>query len=167
MTPLNDAVVTAAEVDELLRALADTPRHVDALTRDLRDDRLQRRPGPEAWPANEILAHLRACADVWGGSIAKMIEQDHPTSRYVSPRTYIRKTSYATLPFRQSLAAFRAQRDDLVRTLTALDLAGWARGATFTGTTRGREATILGYVRRLVAHEHEHREHLAATLTPP
>src|SRR5688500_18027614 len=93
-----------------------------------------------------------------------MTARDHPTLRYVSPRTYIRKTSYATLPFQRSLAAYSAQRANLVQTLTALDLADWSRGATFTGTTRGREATILGYVRRILAHEQEHREHLATML---
>lgn len=167
MPPLDDAMVTAAEIDELLRALADTPRRIESITRGQDDDYLQRRPGPEAWSANEILAHLRACADVWGGSIAAMIARDHPTLRYVSPRTYARKTSYATLPFHRSLAAFSAQRADLVRTLTAFDLADWSRGATFSGTTRGREATILSYVRRMLAHEREHREHLEATLEAP
>ena len=162
MTTADDALLTATDLDDLLRALAETPRHLESLTRGLDDPRLQRRPGPDAWSANEILAHLRACADVWGGSIATMIERDHPTLRYVSPRTYIRKTSYTTLPFQQSLQAFSAQRADLVRTLTAL--ADWSRGATFTGTTRGREATILSYVRRILAHEQEHREHLEATL---
>jgi hypothetical protein len=160
----DDAVLISTDVDELLHALAETPCHVESITHGLDDARLQRRPGPAAWSANEILAHLRACADVWGGSIAAMIARDHPTLRYVSPRTHMRKTSYATLPFRPSLAAFSVQRNDLVQALTALDLAGWSRGATFTGTTRGREATILSYVRRIVEHEQEHREQLEATL---
>jgi len=160
-------VLTLSDVDELLRALADTPRHLESITHGLDDDRLQRRPADDAWSANEILAHLRACADVWGGSIATMIERDHPTLRYISPRTYIRKTSYAALPFRQSLQAFSAQRADLMRTLAALALAAWSRSATFKGATRGREATIASYVRRIVAHEQEHRAQLVATLRTP
>ena len=161
-----DAIaLTAADVAELLGALAETPRHLAALTAGLDDDRLQRRPGADDWSANEILAHLRACSDVWGGSITTMIERDQPTLRYVSPRTYIRKTSYTTQPFQASLQAYTAQRAELVRTLTALAPADWSRGATFTGTTRGREQTILSYARRIVDHEQAHREQIEATLS--
>jgi hypothetical protein len=38
-------------------------------------------PSEGAWSPNEILAHLRACADVWDGGIQAMIERDHPTLR--------------------------------------------------------------------------------------
>jgi hypothetical protein len=72
---------TADGVEELVQALTDAPRRLASLTRGLNDDRLDRRPADDAWSANEILAHLRACADVWGGSIAAMIERDHPTLR--------------------------------------------------------------------------------------
>jgi hypothetical protein len=164
MGPSAAAVPNAADVEELLRALADTPRHLEALAGGLDDDRLQRRPNADDWSANEILAHLRACTDVWGGSILTMIERDQPTLRYLSPRTYIRKTSYTMLPFQASLQAYTAQRTDLIRTLAALAPADWSRGATFTGTTRGRDQTILSYARRIVDHEQAHRAQIEATL---
>ena len=167
MTPLDDAVVTAAEVDELLGSLEAVPRHLASLSAGQDDARLHRRPSIDAWSANDVLAHLRACADVWGGSIATMIERDHPTLRYVSPRGRTRKSGYPELAFRPSLEAYAAQRADLVRTLRSLAIGEWARGATFTGTTRGREATILGYVRRIVAHEREHLDQIEATLRAP
>jgi uncharacterized damage-inducible protein DinB len=163
----HDGVVNAADIGELLRLVADTPGRLEALSRGLDDQRLQRRPSQSAWSANEILAHLRACADVWGGSIQAMIERDQPTLRYVSPRTWIRKTRHTSQPFAESLRAFTVQRGSLVRVLSALEPADWARGATFTGTTRGREQTILDYVRRLAAHELEHREQIEATLKQP
>jgi uncharacterized damage-inducible protein DinB len=158
---------TSASIDVLVRLLADTPRHLASLTQDYDDARLQRQPGEGVWSVNDVLAHLRACADVWGGSILVMIERDQPTLRYVSPRTWIRKTTYAEQEFHQSLQAFTSQRDDLVRALSALPRADWSRGATFTRTTRGREQTILSYVRRIVDHEREHCEQIAATLTTP
>jgi hypothetical protein len=161
------AVVAASQIADLLRLLADTPARLEALSRGVNDQRLHHPPNEGAWSANEILAHLRACADVWGGSIQSMIERDQPTLRYVSPRTWIRKTSYASQPFSESLQAYATQRRDLVRALGALEPADWARGATFTGTTRGREQTIQSYVRRIVAHEQEHCEHLQATLKEP
>jgi hypothetical protein len=167
MAPCDDAVVTATVVDELLRSLEAVPRHLDSMTAGLDDARLQRRPSIDSWSPNDILAHLRACADVWGGSIATMIERDHPTLRYVSLRTWMRKTSYSELSFRLSLAAFAAQREDLVRTLRALTVADWLRGATFTRTTRGREQTILSSARRIVAHEREHLDQVEATVRTP
>src|SRR4051795_5263604 len=86
------------------------PGYLEAATHGLTDAGLHSRPSADAWSANEILAHLRACADVWGGSITAMIERDHPTLRYVSPRTWIRRTQYTDLPFDASLQAFAAQR---------------------------------------------------------
>lgn len=162
-----EADVVAADIGDLLRRLADTPGRIEALSRGLDDQRPRRRPNESAWSANEILAHLRACADVWGGSIQSMIECDHPTSRYVSPRTWIRKTTYTSRPFSESLRAFTAQRDNLMRALNGLEPADWARGATFTGTSRGREQTILSCARRIVAHEQGHCEQIQAAVKEP
>lgn len=167
MTPHDDAMVTAAEVDELLRSLEAASRHLTSLSAGLDDARLQRRPSIDSWSTNDVPAHLRACADVWGGSIATMLERDLPTLRYVSPRTWIRKTGYPEQPFQESLLAYAAQREDLVRTLGALAPADWARGASFTATTRGREATILSSVRRIVTHEREHLDQIEAAIRAP
>lgn len=156
--------LTATEIGELLQLLADTAGRIEALSRGLNEDRLCHPPHEGIWSANEILAHLRACADVWGGSIQSMIERDHPTLKYVSPRSWSRKTSYPTQPFATSLLEFTTQRQVLVQALRALAPAEWARGATFTGTTRGREQTVLSYARRIVGHELEHLEQLQATL---
>jgi len=35
-------------------------------------------PNPGEWSADQVLAHLRACADVWGGNILRMISEDRP-----------------------------------------------------------------------------------------
>lgn len=154
----------AAETEQILAQLSQTPRRIHDLAQGHAQQRLQTRPDPEAWSANDILAHLRACADVWGKSIQVMIAQDHPTLRYVSPRTRMKKTNYASLDFQVSLQAFAEQRAELVKVLRSLNAAGWSRGATFTGTTRGRDATVLSYARRLAEHEREHCEQLATLL---
>ena len=87
------------------------------------------KPGEDTWSANEILAHLRSCADVWGKSILAMISTNHPTLRYVSPRTWVRKTNYPGLEFRRSLEEFTGQRIELLQRLKALAPADWSRGA--------------------------------------
>ncbi len=40
----------------------------------------------------------------------------------------------------------------------------WLRGATFTGTTKGREQTVLSYAQRMVQHEIEHCEQIEKLL---
>ena len=55
--------------EQVLTLLAATPRHIGELTAGLAPARLRTRPGEDEWSANEVLAHLRACADARGGAI--------------------------------------------------------------------------------------------------
>jgi hypothetical protein len=159
-----ESSVTSAEIEKLLNSLAETPRRIAFASGNLENRRLQFKPDENTWSVNDILAHLRACADVWGKSVIAMIAQDHPTLRYVSPRTWIRKTGYPELEFRQSLQAFAQQRGDFIKSLESLAITDWSRGATFTGTTKGREQTVLSYVQRMSQHENEHCEQIEALL---
>ena len=61
--------ITSAEVQELLKLLAAAPRRITTLSRGLKDARLYAKADEAAWSFNDILAHLRACADVWGKGI--------------------------------------------------------------------------------------------------
>jgi len=51
--------------------LAATPRRIASLSREVEISELHFRPHPDSWSANDILAHLRACADVWGRALWK------------------------------------------------------------------------------------------------
>ena len=113
-------MVDPSEIEQVLELLEATPHHLASLSRDVDSSRLHFKPDEDTWSANEILAHLRACADTWGKSILKMIAQDHPTIRYVSPRTWIRKTDYPQQEFHSSLEAYTHQRNELLKALRAL-----------------------------------------------
>jgi hypothetical protein len=93
-----------------------------------------------------------------------MIKEDRPTIRYVSPRGWIKKTDYLDQDCRVSLRAFSEARIALLDTLRTLDSAGWYRRATFTGTTLGRDATVLSYAKRIADHEAQHLDQLRRTL---
>src|SRR6266545_5823412 len=112
------ASATASEIQTVLMVLSETPKQIARIARGRSHQQLHRKPEANAWSAQEIVAHLRACADVWGGSIDRMLAEDHPTIRYVSPRSWIRKTDYVQQNFRDSLRAFSHRRAILVETLS-------------------------------------------------
>jgi hypothetical protein len=151
MTPIDSTAVLAQ--------LASTPRRIESVTLGLTEKDLTWKPSPDSWSVNEVIAHLRACADVWGGSISKILKEDNPTFRYVSPRTWIRKTNYPNLDFQASFLAFRKQREDLLMILQPLDHEGWLRRAMVKATTL-REGTVLSYAQRLADHEAGHCEQI-------
>ena len=141
-----------AEIQKYLKLLEETPRRVESVTKGIEESRLQSSPDKSAWSANDILSHLRSCADVWGDSIEMMLAKDHPTVSYRHPRQWIKKTDYPKLPFYGSFQAFKLQRKELLKVLKSLSFEDWSR----TATIKGREHTVFTQVRRLATHENEH-----------
>jgi len=152
------------QTDLVLDLLQATPNRLAALAHGLPDSVLKQRPGVDAWSATDILAHLRACADVWGKSILTMIAEDAPKLRYLSPRTWVRKTDYDRLDFQSSLSAFTHQRLELLKVLSRLPRKDWSRSATFSGTTKGRHQTVYSYATRMAEHEDSHCKQTEAVL---
>jgi hypothetical protein len=148
-------------IERILAMLTETPRRMAALSGDLTAEQLQMRPEPDEWSANEVLAHLRACADVWGDCMAVILNEDEPTIQAVHPRTWIKKTDYGQQAFTSSLQAFTAQRADLLATLESLAPEAWEREATVTGAGKPRVWTVYGYARRMARHEAPHVEQIA------
>ena len=110
------------------------------------------------WSANDVLAHLRACADVRGGCIPVILAEDRPTLRAVDPRSWIERTDYRDLEFGPSLRAFAAQRAELLALLEPLPPEGWSRAATVTGAGKPLERSVLFYAEWLARHERPHVE---------
>lgn len=143
-------------IEQVLTLLAAGPPRIAAATAGLAPARLHAPPNPEEWSANDVLAHLRACADVWGGCIAMMLAQDRPTLRAVNPRTWINRTDYLEQEFQSSLHAFAKQRSDLLAVLEPLPSEAWSRAATVTGAGKTLERTVLFYARWMAEHERPH-----------
>jgi hypothetical protein len=156
-------------VEEVLAALATTPARLAALTFGLAPVQLRAAPDHDVWTANDVLAHLRACADVWGGCIAAMLAEEQPTLRAINPTTWIERTDYRALELEPSLRAFAAQRAELLAILKPLPPAGWSRAATVTGAGKPLERTVLSYAQRLAGHERPHVkqvERIVAAMRP-
>jgi DinB superfamily len=143
-------------IEQVLTILPETPPRIAVLTAGLAPDQLHATPNDGGWSANEVLAHLRACADVWGNCIVAMIAQDRPTLRAVNPTTWIRKTDYLEQDFLPSLQAFATQRTDLLAVVKPLAREGWSRSATVTGAGTVLERTVLFYAQWLARHERPH-----------
>jgi hypothetical protein len=148
-------------IEQILTLLAEAPPRINALTADLTPAQLQTTPNHDEWSVNEVLAHLRACADVWGNCIVTMLAEDTPTLRAVNPRTWIKQTDYHELEFQPSLRAFARQRADLLAILEPLPPEGWSRAATVTGAGKPLERTVLFYARWLAEHERPHVKQIA------
>ena len=136
--------------------LVETPPRIAALTAGLEPAQMHTTSNRDVWSANDVLAHLRACADVWGDCIVAMIAEDKPTLRAVNPLTWIKKTDYLELEFRPSLHSFATQRADLLAVLEPLPPEGWSRAATVTGAGKVLERTVLFYAQWLARHERQH-----------
>ena len=93
-----------------------------------------------------MLAHLRASHDVLGGSILRILREDTPSWRRLSPRAWMRKTDYPTWAFEPAFAAFTAQRTELLdrpRPTAAGGLGAHGQGDRATGDVRDRTAAVL------------------------
>ena len=143
-------------IEQVLALLAETPPRIAALTAGLAPAQLHTAPNRGEWSANDVLAHLRSCADVWGHCIAAILAEDRPAIRSVHPTTWIKQTDYPELEFQPSLRSFTTQRAGLLTVLDLLRSEDWSRAATVTGEGRVRERTVLFYAQRLVRHERPH-----------
>ena len=118
-----------AEPATLVRSLSDTIARVEAVGRRLSAARLMTSPASGGWSANEILWYMRAAADVYGEHITRILNEDTPQWRHVSPRARMKKARYDRLAFAESLAAFAQQRGDLLAVLESIAPEAWERVA--------------------------------------
>lgn len=146
----------ALSVEQVLTLLVAAPPRLAELTASLSEAQLHTVPGPDEWSANDVLAHLRACADVWGACIMTILAEDRPTIRAVNPRTWIKQTDYLDLEFRPSWDAYTRQRTELLAVLEPLPPASWSRAATVKGAGKVLERTVQSYAQWLARHERPH-----------
>ena len=149
-------------VEQIRSIIAATPAGLAELTAGPGPSALRQRPAADAWSANEVLAHLRACADMWGGAMMRIATEERPAIRAINPLAWIERTDYLELDFRPSLQAFATQRAELLDVLRALPPDGWARSTTVTGAGAPLERSVRDYGERMAAHERPHVKQIAA-----
>ncbi|MGE0599650.1 MAG: DinB family protein [Dehalococcoidia bacterium] len=155
-----------ASTVQLLDALKQTPLRFQAASREVPDERLGMAGGKGEWSANEILWHIRAAADVYGEHIARMLDEEAPGWRHVSPRARMKKVRYKELPFSDSLAAFEDQRAQLVARLESLAPAAWQRFAIIRVEKKDHRLMLRERVWGMASHESVHCDQVEAVLAP-
>jgi hypothetical protein len=153
----------ALSIGEVLHLLRANPEQLAASTAGMSDQQAAMRSRPDDWSVNEILAHLRACADMWGEAIQSMLAEDHPRIKAINPRHWIHSTNYPERAFSTSLAEFRTQRNILSATLEGLTPVEWQRSATVFGAGKELERTVLFYAQWLARHERSHLQAIQRT----
>jgi DinB family protein len=150
-------------VDQVMALLEVTAPRIAELTSSLKPAQLHL-PSDGDWSANDVLAHLRACADVWGGCMISIM-RGTSALRAVNPLTWIEKTDYRAQPFARSLRSFATQRADLLDALRAASRADWRRTVTVTGAGAPLRRDALFYGRWMAGHERAHVKQIAKMAT--
>jgi hypothetical protein len=143
-------------VQQVLDQLHTTPLQLREVARGVAPELLRAAPAPGEWSANDVLAHLRACADKWGECATRIVQEDDPQLRGTEPRVWITKTDYPDLEFAPSLRAFARQRTALFAVLDELRPDEWQRTGTLVGAGRPFVTTAHYYAERLARHERPH-----------
>lgn len=148
-------------VEQIMGILPDTPRRIAALTEGLTPDDLHATPTPDSWSVNDVLAHLRACGDVLGGNVLRILAEDHPSWRGMSPRTWQKRSGYHDWPFARAFDAFKTQRAELLAVLEPLKPEAWHRTASVAvPPNKTYEYTARYYADWLAGHERAHLKSL-------
>jgi hypothetical protein len=158
-----------AEPATLVRSLAETTARVETVARRLTAAQLGVSPVPGGWSPNDILWHIRATADVYGEDITRIMNEDQPCWRHVSPRARMKKARYDQLPFAESFAAFARQRTDLLAMLGSVAPEAWQRIALVRVRESERRLTLQERVWGMANHEEIHcvqMEEADAVLSP-
>ena len=142
--------------EQIVVRLAEAPQRIATLTAGMTRAQLKTPPAPDAWSANDVLAHLRACSDMWGGHITAIATEDGLTRQGMNPRTWIKQTNYPELQFQPSLREYTRQRAELMVVLGRLAEDDWSRGATVMAWNIGHRRTLLSYAEQLARHERTH-----------
>jgi len=141
---------------QCLLLLSETPSRIAEFTADLSSAQLHAPLKPGEWSANDILAHLRACAYIADKDITAILTHDTPTIQGINPKTWVQNTNYADQKFQASLRIFTKQRTRLLSVLTPLPLEAWSRWAKVINASRARKESVLDYAQWLASHERTH-----------
>ena len=150
-------------IQMVINLLENSPLEVKNRTLGIDAWQLQTRADPKSWSAVEILAHLHACATIWGKSIAKMIEENDPNIDDLHPRKWEKLPVFSIMSFEQSLQEFNRHRRILISRLISLSADDWGK----SGWIKNKKHTVFSQARRMALHEFDHLDQFERINTLP
>lgn len=150
-------------LEEMVQRLAVTPERLIRAVGEKTPEQLEKRPAPDEWAANEILAHMRAVDDIVTSRIYMLLTRDMPPLVSFDERRWAEIAGYVRTNVHHSLSLFRLRRAEVIAVLQHLPPDAWQRSGQHEvrGTT-----SVLDIVQDMVAHEEQHCSQLEALFTP-
>ena len=149
---------TTREIAAHLAMLWETPRIIVTVAEQASEAQARHRPSPGAWSLFEQLAHLRACAEIWGDDIERMLAQDEPKYAKPHPRRVMQSDRLVEPAFVASARVFADLGARLLALLKPLAQEQWERGAIIDR----RHYTVYTQTRRMAMHEAAHAGQIRA-----
>lgn len=100
--------------EEIFGILRTSVDRISELAIDALPSELEPAGYAEAWSIPAVVAHLRACNDVLGGAMLRIIREDRPAWRAASPRRWQAKSGYHDLAFAPVFDLFAKSRNELL-----------------------------------------------------
>ncbi len=144
-----------------IRALAETPARIAAVTRDAEPARWAERPSAGVWAPVEVLAHLADAELVFALRLRLMLAADAPVLPALAQDGLAARAAYIAWPPALALARFttrRAETSELLASCSAADLE-----RTGTHPLRGT-ITVADLVALMLAHDTDHVAQIRARL---
>jgi hypothetical protein len=141
-------------IQMVINLLENSPLDIEKDTLGIDPMQLQTRPDPDSWSAVEILAHLHACATIWGNSIEKMLQENYPIINDLHPRNWNKLRDFSALSFDESFKIYKWNRKNLISKLFSLSLEEWGK----SGWIKNKKHTVFSQARRIALHEFDHLE---------
>ena len=119
-------------------------------------EELDRRPGPGAWTAREIVHHLGDSEMTSAIRLRRLIAEDGPLIQGYDQDDYSRRLFYDR-PIEASLAAFKAARESTAEILERLPAEAWARQGTHS---ESGAYSVSGWLEINATHAHNHADQI-------
>jgi hypothetical protein len=131
----------------------------DAL-RGASDADLDRRPGPEAWTARDVVHHLADSEMRSAVRLRQLLAEDEPTIQGYDEAGYARRLHYDR-PIGSSLEAFRGARATTAELLELLEETDWTRSGEHTESGR---YSVEDWLRIYASHGADHAAQIREAL---
>jgi hypothetical protein len=143
--------------DALIARYADGPAEVTAALDGITDAELDRRPGPGAWTAREIVHHLADSETNSYIRLRRLLAEDNPAIVGYDQERWAQRLHYGQLPIDASVAVFSAVRDASTALLRIAPAIAFDRA----GTHDEHGVYSVGtWLEIYAAHAHDHADQI-------